>query len=59
MPFRNSRLTYLLSDSLSGDSKTLMMVQVREGGVQESVRGIGEGERGLGGGYKLNVYISL
>lgn len=59
VPFRNSRLTYLLSDSLSGDSKTLMMVQVREGGVQESVRGIGEGERGLGGGYKLNVYISL
>nr|XP_046205768.1 kinesin-like protein KIFC3 isoform X2 [Oncorhynchus gorbuscha] len=28
VPFRNSRLTYLLSDSLSGDSKTLMMVQV-------------------------------
>uniref|UniRef100_A0A674MYU4 Kinesin-like protein n=1 Tax=Takifugu rubripes TaxID=31033 RepID=A0A674MYU4_TAKRU len=30
VPFRNSRLTYLLQDSLSGDSKTLMMVQVRE-----------------------------
>lgn len=29
VPFRNSRLTYLLQDSLSGDSKTLMMVQVR------------------------------
>uniref|UniRef100_A0A6Q2Y2U3 Kinesin-like protein n=1 Tax=Esox lucius TaxID=8010 RepID=A0A6Q2Y2U3_ESOLU len=28
VPFRNSRLTYLLSDSLSGDSKTLMMVQI-------------------------------
>lgn len=28
VPFRNSRLTYLLQDSLSGDSKTLMMVQV-------------------------------
>lgn len=31
VPFRNSRLTYLLQDSLSGDSKTLMMVQVRPG----------------------------
>ncbi|KAM3877444.1 kinesin-like protein KIFC3 [Diretmus argenteus] len=28
VPFRNSRLTYLLQDSLSGDNKTLMMVQV-------------------------------
>ncbi|XP_039652106.1 kinesin-like protein KIFC3 [Perca fluviatilis] len=28
VPFRNSRLTYLLQDSLNGDSKTLMMVQV-------------------------------
>ncbi|XP_047436947.1 kinesin-like protein KIFC3 isoform X3 [Mugil cephalus] len=28
VPFRNSRLTYLLQDALSGDSKTLMMVQV-------------------------------
>lgn len=31
VPFRNSRLTYLLQDSLSGDSKTLMMVQVKAG----------------------------
>uniref|UniRef100_A0A8D0D3P1 Kinesin-like protein n=1 Tax=Sander lucioperca TaxID=283035 RepID=A0A8D0D3P1_SANLU len=31
VPFRNSRLTYLLQDSLNGDSKTLMMVQVRPG----------------------------
>ena len=38
VPFRNSRLTYLLSDSLSGDSKTLMMVQVRKGYRRERGR---------------------
>uniref|UniRef100_A0A671L7T9 Kinesin-like protein n=1 Tax=Sinocyclocheilus anshuiensis TaxID=1608454 RepID=A0A671L7T9_9TELE len=39
VPFRNSRLTYLLQDSLSGDSKTLMMVQVSplESNASESV----------------------
>ncbi|KAJ8272087.1 hypothetical protein COCON_G00109460 [Conger conger] len=39
VPFRNSRLTYLLQDSLNGDSKTLMMVQVSpmDSNVSESV----------------------
>uniref|UniRef100_A0A3B1JPY4 Kinesin-like protein n=1 Tax=Astyanax mexicanus TaxID=7994 RepID=A0A3B1JPY4_ASTMX len=39
VPFRNSRLTYLLQDSLSGDSKTLMVVQVSplESNISESV----------------------
>lgn len=33
VPFRNSKLTYLLQDSLGKGSKTVMMVQVRGGGV--------------------------
>ncbi|XP_048887388.1 kinesin-like protein KIFC3 isoform X2 [Brienomyrus brachyistius] len=39
VPFRNSRLTYLLQDSLNGDSKTLMMVQVSplDNNMSESV----------------------
>ncbi|XP_035381278.1 kinesin-like protein KIFC3 isoform X2 [Electrophorus electricus] len=39
VPFRNSRLTYLLQDSLSGDNKTLMVVQVSplDSNVSESV----------------------
>jgi hypothetical protein len=31
VPFRNSTLTYLLKDSLSADSKTLMFVQTAPG----------------------------
>nr|XP_018673165.1 kinesin-like protein KIFC3 [Ciona intestinalis] len=39
VPFRNSKLTYLLQDSLSKDSKTLMVVQVSpvEKNVSETV----------------------
>ncbi|XP_015224145.2 kinesin-like protein KIFC3 isoform X2 [Lepisosteus oculatus] len=47
IPFRNSRLTYLLQDSLSGDSKTLMMVQVSplDTNVSESLCSLKFGQR--------------
>nr|KAG5692985.1 hypothetical protein BaRGS_011621 [Batillaria attramentaria] len=47
IPFRNSKLTYLLQDSLGGDSKTLMIVQVApvEKNVAESTCSLSFGQR--------------
>ncbi|KAL8602769.1 hypothetical protein ACOMHN_064076 [Nucella lapillus] len=47
VPFRNSKLTYLLQDSLEGDSKTLMIVQVApvEKNVSETTYTLGFGQR--------------
>ncbi|KAK6983284.1 Kinesin-like protein kifc3, partial [Biomphalaria glabrata] len=47
VPYRNSKLTYLLQDSLGGDSKTLMIVQVSpvEKNVSETVCTLTFGQR--------------
>uniref|UniRef100_A0A8C6XUC8 Kinesin motor domain-containing protein n=1 Tax=Naja naja TaxID=35670 RepID=A0A8C6XUC8_NAJNA len=47
VPFRNSRLTYLLQDSLGKGSKTVMMVQVRGGGRAGPPKGNRLGPRPL------------
>ncbi|GFN79184.1 kinesin-like protein [Plakobranchus ocellatus] len=47
VPYRNSKLTYLLQDSLGGDSKTLMIVQVAPGdqNVAETLCTLAFGQR--------------
>ncbi|CAH1774176.1 unnamed protein product [Owenia fusiformis] len=47
IPYRNSKLTYLLQDSLGGDSKTLMIVQVApvEKNVGETICSLNFGQR--------------
>jgi len=46
-PFRNSTLTHLLQDSLSGDSKTLMLLQINpcKEHVEESTCSLAFGAR--------------
>ncbi|KAK2554469.1 Kinesin-like protein KIFC3 [Acropora cervicornis] len=48
IPYRNSKLTYLLQESLGGDSKTLMVVQVSpvEKNVSETVCSLTFAQRG-------------
>ncbi|CAG5135963.1 unnamed protein product, partial [Candidula unifasciata] len=47
VPYRNSKLTYLLQESLGGDSKTLMILQVSPGeeNVSESICTLTFGQR--------------
>jgi kinesin family protein C2/C3 len=47
IPYRNSKLTHLLSDSLGGKSKTLMLVQISpvEKNVTESICSLNFGQR--------------
>ncbi|BFZ23980.1 hypothetical protein BsWGS_27019 [Bradybaena similaris] len=47
VPYRNSRLTYLLQESLGGDSKTLMILQISPGeeNVSESICTLTFGQR--------------
>ncbi|XP_059172846.1 kinesin-like protein KIFC3 isoform X2 [Physella acuta] len=47
IPYRNSKLTYLLQDSLGGDSKTLMILQVSpvEKNINESICTLNFGQR--------------
>ncbi len=50
VPFRDSKLTYLLQDSLGKDNKTLMIVQVRGWRVREMGAGCGKWALGVGFG---------
>ncbi|XP_074646224.1 kinesin-like protein KIFC3 [Tubulanus polymorphus] len=47
IPYRNSKLTYLLQDSLGGESKTLMIVQIApvEKNVNETLCSLNFGQR--------------